>query len=215
MITGMRTAWAAQPTTLRIDVGLLEEIEAVLAIDTVPAPDVILPLMRRREAQWRVQCNTPDDVLEGDIEKALDGEWLHLEEIAPIQRLRGWNRLRYGQITVKVRDLRDVSSVLGNIAMSLDGECDGMADEFGYPGAEDILAAVKAQMAKNGTCGECQWCNVRRLGAACDDALWNAGVELGLDYRYYVLGQPLAQANYEVYGYLMDGYDPARKPEGS
>lgn len=192
------------PRTMRLDVRVLEEIECCLAIDTIESPGKILELWRRTEAQNL----RADDSLEDEIEAALGGEWLHLSEIAPVLRVRGLNRLRYGHITTSVQDMFDMRRGLGNLCIGLGGECDDMLGQLGR-GEEDIRAAVEAQLAENGTCGECMRCQVGRLWVEISKVMWDAGVELGLDYRYEVLGQPLAQANYELYGYPMDGYDPA------
>lgn len=195
------------PETVRIDVSLLNELEDYLAIDMMPPPNVLIPLMRRQEAQYGYRVSHDPD-LEAEITKALDGEWLYLEDIVPIQRLRGWNRLRYGTITVRVSDLRDVARSLGNLRSALDSECEDQEAELSCPGAEDILTAVKTQMAEDGTCGECLWCNLGRLWAAVDKAMWDGGVELGIEYRTTVLGQSVGQANYEVSGAIIAGYTP-------
>lgn len=204
------------PATVRLDIGVLQEIESCLCLDTFD-PAVVWPLIRREEAQehrgWPPAPADPD--LEDDIAKALDGEWLYLYEIAPLLRLRGWNRLRYGQITVKVRDMHDASWALGLIVGGLGGECEDQLRQLDYEGdgIAEIREAVKAQLAKDGTCGECLWCQVRRLSLAIDMAMWDAGVELGLEFRMYVLGQPHAQAVWEAQGYRMPGYNPDKPQE--
>jgi hypothetical protein len=194
------------PKAMRLDVRILGDIENWLAIDTIDNPGKLLELWRRENAQgcWRAPA---DDSLEDEIDKALEDEWLHLDEIAPVLRLRGWNRLRYGHITVSVQDMFDMRRALGALSGALGGECDDQLDRLGE-GEEDIRAAVEAQLAKDDTCGECLWCQVCRLHSEVSRAMWDAGVELGLEYRYDVLGQPLAQANWEVYGHLMPGFEP-------
>lgn len=160
--------------TVAIDVALIDEIENALSVDCCPSPDVIMPLMWRQEAldsrSWPRPA-IPDLRLEDDIRKALDGGWLHLEEIAAIQRLRGWNRARRGTIVVDAFHLRDVRNVLGNLTLSLGSECDDQLAQLDYPEAADIREQVKARLAKDGTCGECLWCQVVRLGDECQDAL--------------------------------------------
>lgn len=201
-----------KPRIAQLDIRVLDELEDVLALDLAPSPSVIMPLTWRQEAQEGWPRPEPDDRLEDDIAKALDGEWLYLEEIAAIQRLRGWNRAQCGTILVDTGRLLAVSRVLGNLSMSLDSECDDQLRQLDYEGVEgDVRAAVTAQLAADGTCGECQWCTVRRLWAECDKAIDRTGLERGVYYRTTTLGQSVQQANYEVHGFRLNGYEPEER----
>lgn len=195
-----------EPKFAKLDVGVLEEIEGILCLDCVPPAGVVLPLLDREDAQKSMRWPPvpPDDSLEDEVRTALDGEWLHLHEIAAFQRLRGWNRTRYGLITVRADHLSQAVFVLGCLLMgAFSPECDTTIGELEDPGNEDLLAAAKAQMAKDGTCGECNWCRLRAVEQRCNEALDATGIERGIEYRIYHLGQSVAQANREVYGYCI------------
>lgn len=184
-----------------IGVSLLDEIEGTLCIDCMPPPSVIAPLMARADAHHDENRDPEDDrQLVADTLRVLDGEWLHLEEIHTVQRLRGWHRARYGAITVDAWWLAATRNLLDNLTLSLGSECDETLRELAYPGNEDLLAAAKRQMARTGYCGECQWCTVLRLRDETDTALDAAGYEGGVYYRAYCLGQSVEQINREVYG---------------
>lgn len=190
--------------TATIDVSLLEEIEGTLAIDCAAPPDVIAPLIARARAHEDARRDPEhDEALCADVRKVMDGEWLHVEEIHAIQRLRGWHRARYGRITVDAYWLADVRNVLETLTMALGSTCDEEIEELRYPGNEDILATAEALMEATGYCGECRWCTVLRLRDETDRALDAAGYEGGVYYRTLSLGQSVAQANREVYGYCI------------
>lgn len=184
-----------------IDVGLVDEIEGTLAIDCAPPPGVIAPLVARVDAHYDAHTDPErDKQLVEDAREALDCEWLSLDEIHAIQRLRGWHRARYGKISVDAYWLAAVRNVLDTLTLSLDSQCDETLRELKYPGNEDLLADAKRSMRRTGRCGECQWCTVLRLRDETDSALDAAGYEGGVYYRCYVLGQSTEQANRAVYG---------------
>lgn len=182
-----------RPRMVTIDICLIQEIEEALAMDCAPPPDVIAPLAERaglRLPPWR---SVPyDDELEQDSLKARQesGTWLELEEIDAVQRLRGWHRARYGNVTVDVGRLDDVAHVLGNLRLSLDNECDATWDEYGISSVgldstedsagrewrefRDIRSQVLAHASADETCGECLWCWVRKLHVECCRLLFAA-----------------------------------------
>lgn len=186
---------AAMADLIMIDVGLIEEIEAALAMDCAPPPDVIVPLAARAGLNlppWRYAPY--DDQLEQDSINARQesGTWLELEEIYAVQRLRGWHRARYGNVKVRRSHLADVRHVLGNLRMSLDSECDSTAEEYGIDRVSPVSAeelarrewrdfrdirsqVLTSMMTDDETCGECDWCWVRRLHITCSALLEENG----------------------------------------
>jgi len=184
-----------------IDVRMLEEIESALAIDIYDR-DVVVTLAARVEEHEQAHTDPECDAeLQAAIRAELDGGWLHLDEVYAIIRLRGWHRTSAGRITVDAGALFDVRRVLGNLTLSLGSECEETIQELDYPGNEDLLGAALKSMRDTGYCGECLWCQVSRLYHECGRELYNAGHEMGIEYRMYALGQSCAQANWEVYGY--------------
>lgn len=176
-----------------IDVQLIGEIEEALSMDCAPPRSVIAPLAERaglRLPAWRPAPYDPE--LERDSIKARQeyGTWLELEEIDAVQRLRGWHRTRYGNVTVDAGRLEDVRWALGNLREAMDDECDQTAKEYGISrvrleSSEDsarrewrdfhsIRSQVIGSMSADETCGECQWCWIRRLHIECDRLLTNA-----------------------------------------
>jgi hypothetical protein len=155
-----------------IDVSVLDEIEGVLCIDCCPSPSVIAPLAERAEAHRRAWRDPDaDDELAKDIRSALDGEWLELEEIHAFQRLRGWNRIRYGSITVDREVLAEACRVLNTLLMAIESECDQELRELADPGLEAELVKAKESVAKTGYCGSCRWCTLYRLRDELEAAL--------------------------------------------
>jgi hypothetical protein len=169
-----------------IDIRFIQEIEEALSMDCAPPPSVIAPLAVRaglRLPPWRP---VPfDEHLEEDSLKARQesGTWLELEEIDAVQRLRGWHRNRYGNVTVDAGRLEDVRYALGGLREALNDECDQTAEEYGISrvGLESsddsarrewrdfrwIRSQVIASMSADETCGECHWCWIRRLHIEC------------------------------------------------
>jgi hypothetical protein len=190
----------AGPEFAALDVGVLQEIEGILCLDVMPDPGVILPLADREQSRgWQA-----DDSLDDDLRKALDGEWLHATEIAAFQRLRGWNRTRYGQVKVRTEHLLEAVSVLGTLLTgAFDVECEETLRELDCPGNEAELAAAKALMEATGHCGDCNYDRLCALQDRCNAALDATGIERGIEYRTAVLGQSVARANREVYGYCI------------
>jgi hypothetical protein len=165
-----------------IDVRLIQEIEEALSMDCAPPRSVIAPLAERaglRLPPWHRAPYDPD--IEQDILKARQesGTWLELEEIDAVQRLRGWHRARYGNVTVDAKRLDDVRYALGNLSEALNDECDQTLEEYGLASVgldsseesarrewrdfRAIRSAVLASMSAGETCGECHWCWIRRL----------------------------------------------------
>lgn len=189
--------------TATIEVRLLDEIEGTLALDLYDRSE-IAAIAARVDAHEAARTDPErDEELCEATRQALDGGWLHFTEVLAIQRLRGWHRTRAGRIMVDGGRLWDAYRALGNLTLSLGSECEDEIRELEYPGNEDILAAARASMAATGYCGECQWCTVMRLRSECGRELHAAGDEMGIEYRTSVLGQSVARANREMYGYCM------------
>jgi len=169
-----------------IGISFIQEVEEALSMDCAPPPDVIAPLAVRAGLRLPAWHPAPyDDELEQDSLKARQesGTWLELEEIDAVQRLRGWHRARYGNVTVEAKRLDDVRYALGNLREALEGECDQTMEEYGISrvgieSSEDsarrewrdfraIRSQVIASMSADETCGECHWCWIRRLHIEC------------------------------------------------
>jgi hypothetical protein len=167
-----------------VDIRLIQWIESVLCVDSAPSRETVEALHERVEACWDAGLDPDDDLLLcEDTWKALDGGWLRLYEIRPIQQLRGWHRTRYGNVTVPRHRLEEVARVLDGLTLALGSECDETlreydADQVGppprhpcpdnyWPGYVRERAGVLRSMAETGYCGECTWCQVVRLRDQC------------------------------------------------
>jgi len=196
--------WPGRNDRLSIDVRLLQDIEEATMIDSEPPPSVIAPLVARLDAErngfWR-RVDMSDELAE-DIHNALDpyGAFLDLEEIHAVQRLRGWNRARYGSITVAARWLTAVRNLLDDLTLSLGDSCEDEFQEISQEHEWDLYVQVAARLFAGKTCGECNWCTALRLRDECDTALDAAGHEGGIYYRVYCLGQSVDEANAALHG---------------
>lgn len=188
---------------ITIDIRLVQEIEAALNMDCAPPPGVIAPLAARAGLNLPYWRYVPyDDQLEQDSRNARQkyGTWLELEEIHAVQRLRGWHRARLGNVTVTWRQLDDVCDVLGGLRASLDDECDQTRIEYGinrvavestdesarreWRDFRDIRSQVLASLVTDDeTCGECNWCWIRRLHVTCCAGLAAAQAEAETERR--------------------------------
>ena len=177
--------------TCTIDIGLIQHIEGVLCADCAPPREEIEALHERVEACYdRHEDPDRDAQLVEDTNKALDGGWLRLYEVRPIQQLRGWHRVRYGNVTVSRGILAQVARVLDGLTMALSEECDEILAEYdlhrvGPPSRHPVpdqywtqhvreRAAILKQASQSRSslyrCGECTWCQVIRLRDQCEEA---------------------------------------------
>jgi len=171
-----------------VPISLIQWIEGVLCVDCAPPREVIEALHERVEACYDEHRDPDDDLLLcEDTRKALDGGWLRLYELRPIQRLRGWHRTRYGNVTVSRGQLTEVARVLDGLTLALGSECDEVLREYDldgvgppprhpcpdkyWPGYVQERAGVLKSMAETDYCGECTWCQVVRLRDQCDAIL--------------------------------------------
>jgi hypothetical protein len=194
--------------TVKIDVSLLERIEAVAAIDCAEPPDVIAKLWARAKAD-RDDGRDPeyDSPLVAETKEALDGHWLSLWETHAIQRLRGWNRARYGMITVDARWLTAARNVLDDFTLSFESNCDETLREYGldlvraaaapdrsgWPSFESERAEILVPLTARGLCGECTWYCALLLRDEVDAVLDATGFDGGVYYRAYCLGETQEQ----------------------
>jgi hypothetical protein len=171
-----------------IDIGLIQWIESALCVDCGPSREVVEALHKRVELAY-AEGRDPelDSGLVDDTMKALDGGWLKLYELRPIQRLRGWHRLRHGSIAVPRGRLAEVARVLDGLTLALGSECDEMLREYdlyrvGEPATwpEDDQwwaihveerAQVLTSMAEHDMCGFCTWCQIVQLRDQCEAIL--------------------------------------------
>lgn len=181
----------ARNELVTIDIRLIQWIESVLCLDDAPTREVVEALHERVQA-CRAEHRDPKLELElvEDRHKALSGGWLKLYELRPIQQLRGWHRVRYGNVVVHRDLLTEVARVLDLLTLALGNECDSTLEEYslhhvGEPPQHPVpdqywtqyaceRAAVLKSMAEYGECGECTWCQVIRLRDQCEAALSGA-----------------------------------------
>ena len=171
--------------TVTIDIGIIDWIDSVLCMDLAPPRGVIEALHDREQAHYDAWTNPDaDDQLVEDIRKALDGGWLQLDEVRAFQRLRGWHRVRYGNVTVPREHLADAAYMLGCISSDYADECDQTLEDYGlsrvgppedpywvtgphWPSRIRERAGVLKSMAERGTCGECTYCQIVSLREQC------------------------------------------------
>jgi hypothetical protein len=175
-------------TRIVLDIGLIQHIESVLCVDCALPRGMVEALHERVEACYDEGRDPElDRTLVADTEEALEGGWLRLYELRPIQQLRGWHRARYGNITVSRDLLVEVARVLDGLTLALDSECDDPVEDYGlsqvgppprhpipddwWPRHVQERTAVLKSMTETGFCGECTWCQVVRLRDRCENML--------------------------------------------
>lgn len=176
---------------VRIDVRLLDAIEAVTRIGEAPGPSIVAPLQGRADEHEAAYRSPEDDeVLVAAVREAMDGCWLRLWEAHCVQRLRGWNRARRGGIVVDAYWLAAVANILDSLTLSCESECEETLAEWDRPRASDFApwTAMIKSMIRSGECGECDWCVSLRLRDEANTILDAAGFYGGSRYEAY--GKP-------------------------
>jgi hypothetical protein len=174
---------ACGPGSVVIDVGLLQHIESAFWLDCAPPASKIARLIEIVERVGRREAERYPALVHA-WEAASDCMLLTVDEIYAIQRLRGWHRQQYGNITVDAYWLAEVRNVLDTLTLALGNECDEELAQAKQDGAE-WYAEMQARMDRDQGCGDCQWCQALDLRDRCDAILDAAGFHGGSRYRAY------------------------------
>lgn len=118
-----------------------------------------------------------------------------VETVDAYQRLVGWNRTRYGNVTVPADALCVIRNQLDADLLNGTQECEDLAeelrgelDDFDDPGTGEFLAEVEGSIASRGWCDRCEWCRTILLRDRCDLSLDAAGFDGGVYYRTFMRG---------------------------
>ena len=183
--------WSAcGPVT--IDARLLAEIEAVLMMDVAEPPGVVAPRAARR---WEIRQRPT--VWEGGRPVALDfgpepevHDYLDVDDVHAVQRLRGWHRVRHGRITVSAHWLCETRNVMDGLTLAGMAECSDLLADLERDDA-DYAAVFAAVDEDRWNCGLCETCRLLRLRDEADAALDAAGYGGGPYYEAYAGGRTL------------------------
>lgn len=165
--------------TLTVPARVLDDIDWVLDMDTAAARRDVLAAVATLGDDGRDVTYCGPDV----------HDYLRPREVDAVQRLRGWNRLRHGSITVDAGLLCDVRNLLDTETFQRDS-CDaflselddeiGMLDESTQGAYAASLRAERDALAvflaePTGICGRCPWCQALALRDVLDELLNAAG----------------------------------------
>ncbi len=142
--------------TVRINAHLLTELDQLLDMDQAAPRGKVLPVAAQITERLRQPGAVYDDVWRLDEAEGVH-DYLTVQEVDAVQRLRGWHRLRHGPIDVDAGALSEVRNLLDRLTQSWTG-CEDNADGNPYDYGSAELAFVKAQLAKGEVCYRCTWC---------------------------------------------------------
>lgn len=142
--------------TARIDAYMLTELDWLLDMDQAAPRNTVAGIAHDIAALLRKPGAVYADVWKLDEADGIH-DYLTVQEVDAVQRLRGWSRLRHGPVDVDAGALSEVRNLIDRLTMSWQG-CEENADgnAYDYPPAE--LPFVKAQLAKGEICYRCTWC---------------------------------------------------------
>jgi hypothetical protein len=144
--------------TARIDAHMLTELDWLLDMDQAADRATAEPIAAQIAALLRQPGAVYADVCHLDEAEGIH-DYLTVQEVDAVQRLRGDHRAGSGPVDVDAGALSEVRNLLDRLTMSWQG-CEENADgnPYDYPPAE--LAYVRAQLAKSPPeiCYRCTWC---------------------------------------------------------
>jgi hypothetical protein len=164
--------------TARMPVTLLQDIEWVLDMDTASSRDVVWPLAAQLQIYDRdLSLDRERDCVEGIH------DWLRVCEVDAVQRLRGWNRLRYGTITVSAANLCTVRNLFDTLLYEW-SECDDYL--LGLDDGDPAEVTIVRRAVKEGVCcNRCPHCKFCLLRDRIDVLLDRQGFSGGSQYQAY------------------------------
>ena len=177
----MSPIWRHDRGRLTVPASTLTDIDWVLDMDTASPRSTVIAAL----------------ALEDPRDAAPVHEYLSAAQVDTIQRLRGWNRLRHGSITVDAGLLSGVRNTLDSETFhrtQCEDFLDELRDEIGMssPGQESYaavlqteFAAIEPRVENGGVCGRCPWCQALALRDVLDELLDNAGFHGGSRYAAY------------------------------
>lgn len=142
--------------TARVGAGFLDEIDLVLDMDHAANRTAVEALAEQIKETLQRPGAVYADVCHLDEAEGIH-DYLTVQEVDAVQRLRGEHRAGSGLVDVDAGALSEVRNLLDRLTMSWQG-CEENADgnPYDYPPAE--LAYVQAQLAKGEICYRCTWC---------------------------------------------------------
>jgi len=159
--------------SMTISADLLDSAWWALSMNEAPPRSVIAPLAARVNACYAAGRDPERDDELVDAARKLRNDlpvYLDLLSADALQRMRGWNRLRYGSIRVKARDVSDIRNLVDGLTISDLRSCEQWLDEM-VDESDDDYAEIKAKVAADQLCGECEFCEFLALRDRLDGAL--------------------------------------------
>lgn len=144
--------------TATVDAHLLTELDWLLDMDQAAPRGTVKPIADEIRERLGRPGAVYDDVWNLDEAEGIH-DWLTVQEVDAVQRLRGWHRLRHGPVQVDAGALSEVRNLLDRLTMSWTS-CEENADGNPYDYDDAELAFVRAQLAKQPPeiCYRCNWC---------------------------------------------------------